>query len=51
MAIEQKERYIATLEDGRQVNVLAATFSEVIMMLGEENLVKIEKLPYDEVAE
>lgn len=47
----QKERYIATLEDGRQANVLAETFSEVIMMLGEENIVKIEKLPYEEVKE
>jgi len=47
----QKERYIATLEDGRQANVLAATFGEVIMMLGEENIVKIEKLPYEEVKE
>lgn len=45
----QRERYIATLEDGRQANVLVYTFTEVIQMLGEENIVKIEKLDYEEV--
>lgn len=47
--MRQRERYIATLEDGRQANVLAYTFAEVIQMLGEENIVKIEKLDYEEV--
>ncbi len=45
----QKERYIVTLEDGRQMNVLASTFQEVLAMFGEENVVKIEKLDYEEV--
>ena len=49
MAIEQKERYIVTLEDGKCVNVVAATFQEVLAMYGEENVVKIEKLDYTEV--
>lgn len=49
MAIEQKERYIVTLEDGKRVNVVAATFQEVLAMYGEENVVKIEKLDYQEV--
>ena len=44
----QKERYVVTLEDGTRKNVLAATFQEVIMMMGEENVVKIEKLDYEE---
>ena len=48
MAIEQKERYIATLADGKQMNVVAATFQEVLQMFGEENVEKIEKLDYKE---
>ena len=48
MAIERKERYIATLVDGKKTNVVAATFQEVLQMLGEENVVQIEKLEYDE---
>ena len=49
--MEKRERYIVTLEDGRQMNVLASTFQEVIMMMGEENVVKIEKLDYEEAEE
>lgn len=46
--MEQKERYVVTLEDGRQMNVLASTFQEVLAMFGEENVVKIEKLDNEE---
>lgn len=49
MAIEQKERYVVTLEDGRRINVVASTFQECLAMYGEENVVKIEKLDYTEV--
>lgn len=48
MAIEQKERYVVTMKDGRQVNAVAATFSECLQMFGEENVEKIEKLDYQE---
>ena len=51
MAIEQKERYIVTMNDGKQINAVAATFTECIQMFGEENIEKIEKLGYKEVAE
>lgn len=46
--MEQKERYVVTLEDGRQMNVLASTFQEVLAMFGEKNVVKIEKLDNEE---
>ena len=49
--MNQKERYVVTLEDGKQANVLANTFAEVIQMLGEENIRIIEKLDYEEVPE
>jgi len=49
MAIEKKERYVVTLEDGRRVNVVAATFQECLAMYGEENVVMIAKLDYEEV--
>lgn len=48
--MDQRERYIATLADGKRMNVVAATFQEVLQMLGEENVVSIEKLDYDEDA-
>lgn len=51
MAIEQKERYIVYLEDGRRINVVAATFQECLAMYGEENVVRIEKMDYEEVKE
>ncbi len=44
----KRERYIATTTDGKQYNCIAATFMEVVQMLGEENLVKIEKLDFEE---
>lgn len=49
MAIEQKERYIVTLTDGKRMNAVAGTFAEVLRMFGEENVEKIEKLDYQEV--
>lgn len=51
MAIEQKERYIVELEDKRRLNVIAASFQEVLAMYGEENVTRIEKLPYEGVQE
>lgn len=47
--MDQKERYIVYLEDGRRLNVVAATFQEVLQMFGEESVEKIEKLDYEEV--
>ena len=47
--MEQKERYIVELEDGRRLNAVASTFQEVLAMFGEENVCKIEKLDYEEV--
>lgn len=51
MAIEQKERYIVTMCDGNRLNVVAASFQEVLAMYGEENVEKIEKLDYEEADE
>lgn len=48
MAIEKKERYLVTMEDGSCKNALAATFQEVLQMFGEENVCKIEKWDYEE---
>ena len=51
MAIEQKERYIVYLENGERYNVVASTFQECLAMFGEENVVRIEKMDYEEVKE
>lgn len=48
MAIEQKERYVVELEDGRRLNVVAASFQEVLAMYGEENVEKISKLEFNQ---
>ena len=48
MAIEQKERYIIKLQDGKSVNALAQSFVECIQLYGEENIVYIRKLDYEE---
>ena len=48
MAIEQKERYIIELQDGKSVNALAQSFAECIQLFGEENVVYIRKLDYEE---
>ena len=50
MAIEKKERYIVELEDGKRLNIVAESYQEVLRMYGEENVTKIEKLDYEEVA-
>ena len=47
MAIEQKERYVVQLVDGKRINVYAGTFQEVLAMYGEEMVVKIEKLDFE----
>ena len=47
--MDQKERYVVYLEDGRMLNVVASTFQEVLQMFGEENVTRIEKLEYEEV--
>ncbi|MBO7729015.1 MAG: hypothetical protein J6S50_10935 [Oscillospiraceae bacterium] len=48
MAIEKKERYIVTMEDGTRKNVVAASFQECLAMFGEENVSMITKLEYQE---
>lgn len=47
MAIEQKERYIIELVDGRKVNAVCQSFRECIELYGEENITYIRKLPYE----
>jgi hypothetical protein len=47
MAIEKKERYVVTMQDGTRMNVLAATFSEILRMYGEENVEEIKKMDYE----
>lgn len=48
MAIEKKERYIVTMEDGTRKTVVATTFQECLAMFGEENVSMITKLEYQE---
>lgn len=47
--MDQKERYIVRTVDGTGKTVVASTYQEVLAMYGEENVVSIEKLPYEEV--
>lgn len=49
MAIEQKERYVVRLRDGTRINALAASFSEVLQLYGEENVEEIKKMDYEEI--
>lgn len=49
--MDRKERYIIELHDGTRMNAVAKSFQEVLQMFGEENVCKIEKLDYEEVAE
>ena len=51
MAIEQKERYIIELANGEKVNALCQSFRECLDLYGEENIVRMEKLPYEEPKE
>lgn len=46
--MDLKERYVVYLADGRSLNAVASTFQEVLQMFGEENVVRIEKLDYEE---
>ena len=48
MAIEQKERYVVTMENGTSKTVVAGTYQEVLQMYGEENVTRIEKLDFQE---
>ena len=48
MAIEQKELYVIEFEDGRGANAVAQSFEEVLKLFGEENIICIRKLPYEE---
>lgn len=55
MAIEKKERYIVVMRienNGAEFvirkNVLAGTFRECLEMYGEENIVMVSKLGYEE---
>ena len=51
MAIEKKERYIIRMRDGKGATVVAASFQEVVELFGEENIVYIRKLDYEEPEE
>ena len=46
--IEQKERYVVTLVNGKEINSNCGTFKECIDAFGEELIKKIEKLDFDE---
>ena len=48
MALEKKERYIVKMEDGKEANALCQSFKEVVELFGEENIVYIRKLDYEE---
>ena len=48
MAIEQKERYVISLVDGRVVNAVCQSFRECIDLYGEENVISIRKMDYNE---
>lgn len=49
--MDQKELYLITMVDGTKINCVAKSFSECILMFGEECIVKIEKLEYKEGVE
>lgn len=51
MAIEQKERYVIEMKDGAGATILAKSFMECIQLFGEENILKMEKLDYEEPGE
>ena len=46
--LEQKERYVVTLVNGKEINSHCGTFRECIDAFGEELIRKIEKLDCDE---
>lgn len=49
--MDQKERYIITMEDGEQINAVARSFAECLQLFGEERVIMIEKLEYVEPEE
>ena len=51
MAIEQKERYLVRLEDGKEITAVCESFRECVELWGEENIVYIRKLDYKEPVE
>lgn len=44
--MDQKERYVVELADGTRMNVLETSFQRILLMFGEENVVRIEKKDY-----
>ena len=46
--LEQKERYVVTLVNGKKINSHCGTFRECLDAFGEELIKSIEKLDYDE---
>ena len=46
--LEQKERYVVTLVNGKKINSHCGTFRECLDAFGEELIKGIEKLDYDE---
>ena len=46
--LEQKERYVVTLVNGKEINSHCGPFRECIDAFGEELIKRIEKLDYDE---
>lgn len=51
MAIEQKERYIIELADGKRITAVCQSITECVMLYGEENITYIRKLDYEEPTE
>ena len=45
--LEQKERYVVTLVNGKEINAHCASFKECVDAFGEELIKKIEKLDFD----
>lgn len=46
--LEQKERYVVTLVNGKKINSHCGTFRECLDAFGEELIKSVEKLDYDE---
>ena len=46
--LEQKERYLVTLVNGKKINSHCGTFRECLDAFGEELIKSIEKLDCDE---
>lgn len=46
--LEQKERYVVTLVNGKKINSHCGTFRECLDAFGEELIKSVEKLDFDE---